>query len=123
MWRNIMRTRQGGFTLSSFIFLCVLVGIAAWLITIVSPPILQNQDFKRCIKMVLQNASSYATALDARVAYNKTAGINNVGLNLTQEELKITKSGSGYVFDYDYESRVHLIANVSLVFEFKGSLR
>ncbi|MDR1351542.1 MAG: DUF4845 domain-containing protein [Zoogloeaceae bacterium] len=118
-----MKTRQGGFTLSSFIFICVLVGIAAWLVTVVASPILQSQEHKRVIKLVLQNASSYATVQDARSAYNKSAGLNHVGLNLSSEELKITKSGNGYIFDYNYESRVHLVANVSLVFEFKGSFR
>jgi hypothetical protein len=116
-------TRQGGFTLTSFIFLCVLVGIAAWLITIVSSPLLTHQDFKRIVGHVAKNSASYPTVEDARSAYNKSAGLNHLGLNLSPNELKITKSGSNYVFNYDYESRTHLIANVSLVFEFKGTIR
>ncbi|MDR3157638.1 MAG: DUF4845 domain-containing protein [Zoogloeaceae bacterium] len=118
-----MKTRQGGLTLLSFIFFCVLAGIAAWLITVVSSPLLTHQDFKRVVKKVAENSASYHTVEDARTAYNKSAGINHLSLNLTPDELKITKSGSSYVFNYSYESRTHLVANVSLVFEFQGSIR
>ncbi|MDR0674057.1 MAG: DUF4845 domain-containing protein [Zoogloeaceae bacterium] len=117
-----MKTRQGGFTLTSFVFTCVLVGIAAWLITAVSSSLLQHQDFKRIVKQVAANSASYRTVEDARAAYNKSAGLNKLGLNLSNEELRINKRSSGYVFEYSYESRAHLIANVSLVFEFKGAI-
>jgi hypothetical protein len=118
-----MKTRQGGFTLSSFISLCVLVGIAAWLITTVAPPLLKNQDLRRVIKMTLKNSSSAATVEEMRSAYYRSAGLNNLNLNLSQNELKITQSGSSYVFTYNYEVRVPLVANASLVLEFKDTLR
>jgi hypothetical protein len=101
----------------------VLVGVAAWVITVISSPLLEYQDFKRIVKHVVANSASYRTVQDARSAYNKSAGLNHLNMNLSQEELKITKSGSNYVFDYNYERRAHLVSNVSLVFEFKGTIR
>jgi Domain of unknown function (DUF4845) len=55
-----------------------------------------------------------------RRAFDKRAQVDDIS-SITGKDLEIQRAGNGYAVSYQYERRIPLIANISLVFGFQGA--
>ncbi len=111
--------RQRGVSLSGFLLWCVLIGLVATVVLRVVPSAIDHYKLGKDSKAVVAQVSRDATVADVRAAYDKFTEIDN--LPLKSNEIEISKENGQIVIAYNYEKRIHLFGNVSLLIHYKGS--
>ena len=76
----------------------------------------ENMSVLRVIKGI--EASRETNVVDARKVFDKAAEIDNIR-SIKSSELVFAQNGNGLVVQFDYEARVFLIGNASLLFGFE----
>lgn len=112
-------TRQRGIS-----FLGVLVCLAASAVLVVGalrclPPWVEHFAVRRSVESLRADAG--VTRQELRAAFDRQAEVEGI-TGLSGSDLHITRVNEGFELSYSYERRVHLFGNVSVVFDFEGSV-
>lgn len=114
--------QQQGMTISKLLMVCVAVGVVALLGMKLTPEYIEYFKIKNNVQAVAQEANSNpnVTVPDVRRAFERRADIDHIK-GFTAAELDITKEGGQIVVSFEYERKVHLIKNISVLIDFSGS--
>jgi hypothetical protein len=110
---------QRGLALSSLMFWGVIIALVAILSLNVVPTTLEYYKILKDIKATVAKVGPEATVADVRKTFDNFANIDS--LDFKAEQLDITKKDGKIVVSFDYDKRIPLLANVSLLINYKGS--
>ena len=110
---------QRGVALSGLLFWSFVFAIVAVLGMKVTPSVMEYSKVLKNCKTVAAQVPQGASVAEVKAAFNKFADIDY--LNFNADQLNITKENGKIVISFDYEKRIPLFYNVSLVIEYKGS--
>jgi hypothetical protein len=110
---------QRGFTTSGLIFWGFILFFAVVLGMKIAPSAIEYFKINKDIKAVAAASPSDATVSDIRKSFDKYAEVDH--LDFKGNQLDISKDGGRIVIEFQYEKRIHLFYNVSLVIDYKGS--
>ncbi|WP_341678566.1 DUF4845 domain-containing protein [Niveibacterium sp. SC-1] len=114
-----MLQRQRGISLIGTLIIAVLI-IGAIIMAMRMVPV-YNEYFavKRALNVIA--TSSEAQSPEAiRGAFNRKASVEDIS-TIKGQDLSITKENGRYVIEAEWERRIDLVSNVSLVFSFRAS--
>jgi hypothetical protein len=113
---------QRGFTLSKLLMICVVVGVIALLGMKLAPEYIEYYKIKSNVIAVAQeaNANPNATVGDVRTAFTRRADIDHIR-GFSASDLDVSKEGNQIVVAFEYQRKVHLLKNISLLIDFTGS--
>ncbi|MFZ2973599.1 MAG: DUF4845 domain-containing protein [Ferribacterium limneticum] len=114
-----MMKNQRGVALSGLMFWSIVLILVAVLGMKVTPTFIEYQKILKDIKATAAKAGPDSTVADIRASFDKFADIDM--LDFKSSQLDITKENSKVVISFDYEKRIHLFWNVSLLIDYKGS--
>ncbi|WP_303785509.1 DUF4845 domain-containing protein [Azovibrio restrictus] len=112
--------RQAGLALGTLIIWCVVIALVALVGMKLVPAFIEYQSLLKTVKTVVSEAPVEATVADIRKAFSKYDQINDFP-SVDAQDLEITKEAGQLVVSFSYEKRVPLVANISLVIDFRGS--
>lgn len=115
-----MRNRQKGVSLSGLLMVSAVLAVVALLGMKLVPEYIEFFHIKKALKSINNDASAKASVADVRKAFDRQATVDNITA-ITAEDLEISKESGDVVVSFDYERRVPLFANVSLLISFQGS--
>ena len=110
---------QRGVALSGLIFWGVVIALVAILFMKVVPTTVEYYKILKDAKASVKKVGPDATVADVRRTFDNFANIDS--LDFKPEQLDISKEGGKIVASFDYDKRIPLFANVSLLLNFKGS--
>jgi hypothetical protein len=110
---------QRGIALSGLIFWGVLVALVAILGMKVFPTATEYFKLQKTLKSVINQVGDEASYGDVKKSYENYAQIDD--LDIPVDQLDISKDSGRVVISFDYDKRIPLVANVSLVINYKGS--
>lgn len=115
-----MKGKQQGMTLSSLLGYAIVIAIVALLGMKVGPEYYEHRQIVGAIKKVAAAAKPDASVKQIRDAFDRQANVDYISA-IDSNQLDITKEGGRIVIAFAYEKRIPLVANVSLMLDFKGS--
>ena len=110
---------QRGVALSGLIFWGVVIALVAILAMKVVPTTVEYYKILKDAKASVNKVCPDATVADVRRTFDNFANIDS--LDFKPEQLDISKEGGKIVASFDYDKRIPLFANVSLLINYKGS--
>ena len=110
---------QRGMALSGLIFWGVVIALVAILAMKVVPTTVEYYKILKDAKASVNKVGPDATVADVRRTFDNFANIDS--LDFKPEQLDISKEGGKIVASFDYDKRIPLFANVSLLINYKGS--
>jgi Domain of unknown function (DUF4845) len=110
---------QRGLALSQLIIWGIIIALAAVLGMKVVPTTVEYYKILKDAKASVNKVGPEATVADVRKTFDNFANIDS--LEFDGKQLEITKENGRIVASFDYEKRIPLFANVSLVIRYKGS--
>ncbi|MDR3055605.1 MAG: DUF4845 domain-containing protein [Zoogloeaceae bacterium] len=110
--------RQKGLSLSTFLLWCVIVFVVAMISISIVPSFMEYQSIKSAVNRITHESGNYSSVAEVREAFRKQAEIDRIK-TLTADELKINKEGAVIIISFDYDKRVKLVGNVSLLINYK----
>lgn len=112
--------KQRGVALSGLLLWSFVLVIVAIFGMKVVPTALEYFKVKKAAEAVVAKAGSNATVPELRAAFDRQMQVDH--LNFSSKDLDVYKNPRGVVvISFDYEKRIPLFANVSLVIDYKGS--
>ncbi|ATE62534.1 DUF4845 domain-containing protein [Thauera sinica] len=112
--------RQAGLSLISVL---IVGGLAVFAIVIgfrSVPAVNEFMAVERIIKGLAQDGDNGAPAIELRRGFDRRREIDEIQ-SVSGADLDISKDGNRTVIEVDYERKVPLVANVSLLIEFHAS--
>ena len=110
---------QRGVALSGLIFWGVVITLVAVLGMKVAPTTVEYYKILKDIKATANKVGPDATVADVRKTFDNFANIDQ--LDFKPEQLDVSKDHGKIVIAFDYDKRIPLFGNVSLVINYKGS--
>lgn len=110
---------QRGLALSSLIFWSIVLALGAILFMKVLPTTLEYYKVMKDAKATVNKVGPEATVAEVRKTFDNFANIDS--LEFKADQLDIAKENGKIIISVDYEKRIPLFANVSLVISYKGS--
>lgn len=110
---------QRGVALSGLIFWGVVITLVAVLGMKVVPTTIEYYKILKDIKATVNKVGPDATVADVRRTFDNFANIDQ--LDFKPEQLDVSKERGKIVVSFDYDKRIPLFGNVSLVINYKGS--
>ena len=110
---------QRGVALSGLIFWGIIIALVAILGMKVAPTTIEYYKVLKDAKATVNKVGPDATVADVRKTFDNFANIDS--LEFKSEQLDISKDGGKIVASFDYDKKIPLFANVSLVINYKGS--
>jgi len=110
---------QRGVALSGLLFWSVVLVMVAVLGMKVAPTFIEYQKILKDAKATTAKVGPDSTVADVRASFDKFAEIDMLDFQASQ--LDISKENGKVVISFDYEKRIPLFWNVSLVIAYKGS--
>lgn len=110
---------QRGVALSGLLFWSVVIVIVAVLGMKVAPTFIEYQKVLKDAKATAAKVGPDSTVAEIRGSFDKFAEIDMLDFKASQ--LDITKENGRVVISFEYEKRIPLFWNVSLVIDYKGS--
>ena len=110
---------QRGVALSGLIFWGVVITLVAVLGMKVVPTTVEYYKILKDIKATVNKVGPEATVADVRRTFDNFANIDQ--LDFKPEQLDVSKERGKIVVSFDYDKRIPLFSNVSLVINSKGS--
>lgn len=110
---------QRGVALSGLLMWGIVLSIGAVFGMKVVPTYIEYQKIIKDAKSAVAKVDSDASVSDVRRAFDKFAEIDMLDFN--SSDLNVSKRNGQVVIDFDYERRIPLFANVSLVIDYQGS--
>lgn len=117
-----MRRQQHGMTLSRLLVIAVVLAILSLLGMKVAPEYYEHRQIVGAIRKVAANAPAEASVKQIRDAFDRQANVDYIKA-IDSTDLEVSKEGGKVVISFAYEKRIPLVANVSLLLDFKGSSR
>lgn len=111
---------QRGVALSGLLFWGIVIALVAVLGMKVAPEYLTYFKILKATKAVAINSSG-KTVPEIRDAFGKYLDVDYVRDGITPADLDISKEGNDIVIGFNYEKRIPLFYNVSLLIDFQGS--
>lgn len=116
-----MHTQQRGLTMIGFLFVAVMLVIAAMLAMKLVPAYIEFFSVKKILAAMGQESDLRSkTNADIRNDFIKRANVGYVTV-VKPEDLSIDRRGGTPVVSADYQYRTKLVGNVSLVVDFSAS--
>lgn len=115
-----MKNEQQGLSL---IGLMIVAGLLAFVLLIgfrSVPAVNEYLAVKRIIKIVAEEGDGGATLTEIRRSFDRRAHIDDVS-SISGSDLDIYKQGGKVMIDVNYERKVPVAGNVSLLFDFSTS--
>jgi hypothetical protein len=114
--------QQQGVTISKLLMVCVVVGFVALLGMKLTPEYIEYFKIKNNVMAVAQeaNANPNATVADVRRGFERRAEIDHIK-GFGSADLDVSKEGGKIVVAFEYERKVHLLKNISILIDFSGS--
>lgn len=109
--------REAGVSLTGLIFVLAVLGVAVVFAFKLIPAYMEYNAVKDA---VVRAKEAGGTPREMQVAFDKSAGINDVSA-IRGRDLVITRDGGEPQISFAYEKRVPLMGNVSLVIDYAGS--
>ncbi|HEX9194460.1 MAG TPA: DUF4845 domain-containing protein [Azonexus sp.] len=110
---------QHGVALSGLIFWGIIIALVAILGMKVAPTTIEYYKVLKDAKATVNKVGPDATVAEVRRTFDNFANIDS--LDFKAEQLDVSKEGGKIVASFDYDKRIPLFANVSLVINYKGS--
>lgn len=110
---------ERGVALSGLLFWSIVLILVAVLGMKVAPTFIEYQKILKDIKATAAKAGPDSTVSDVRNSFDKFADID--ALDFKGNQLDITKENGKVVISFEYEKRIPLFWNVTLVIDYKGS--
>ncbi len=110
---------QRGVALSGLIFWGIIIALVAILGMKVAPTTIEYYKVLKDAKATVNKVGPDATVAEVRKTFDNFANIDS--LDFKAEQLDISKDGGKIVASFDYDKKIPLFANVSLVINYKGS--
>ena len=110
---------QRGVALSGLIFWGIVIAMVAVLGIKVAPTAVEYYKILKDSKAVVGQVPETASVAEVKVAFNKFAEIDH--LDFKADQLDISKENGKIVISFEYEKRIPLFYNVSLLIDYKGS--
>ena len=110
---------QRGVALSELIFWGIIIALVAILGMKVAPTTIEYYKVLKDAKATVNKVGPEATVAEVRKTFDNFANIDS--LEFKSEQLDISKDGGKIVASFDYDKKIPLFANVSLVINYKGS--
>jgi len=112
---------QRGLSLNTLLLGGMVLALLALLAMKAIPPWIEYGNLLKAVKGTATDGSlKDAPMAKVREAFARRADMDDVK-SVTAQDLEITKEGGELVISFQYESKVPLFKNVSLVFDFEGS--
>ena len=109
--------KQKGLSLSSFLLWGIVVAITAMIAMGIVPSFVEYTTIKGIANRLTHESQNYSNITAVRAAFDKQADIDQVK-TLTANDLKISKEGAVIVIEFEYDKRVKLVGNVSLLINY-----
>lgn len=110
---------QRGVALSGLIFWGIVIALVAILGMKVAPTTIEYYKVLKDAKATVNKVGPDATVAEVRRTFDNFANIDS--LDFKAEQLDISKDSGKIVASFDYDKKIPLFANVSLVINYKGS--
>jgi hypothetical protein len=110
---------QRGVALSGLIFWGIVFALVAILGMKVVPTTVEYYKILKDAKATVNKVGPEATVAEVRRTFDNFANIDS--LDFKAEQLDVSKDGGKIVASFDYDKKIPLFANVSLVINYKGS--
>jgi lipopolysaccharide export LptBFGC system permease protein LptF len=118
-----MRNRQQGLSLTGLILASIVVVVVAVLSLKLVPTYLQQYTITKILRQIVQNPEfANATAANVRAAFDRQVSIDSVSA-ISSGDLDISRDAGQLVIEAHYQVTIPLVANVSLLVDFKASSR
>lgn len=111
---------QRGLSLSSLLFWGAIVGAVAMVVIKVAPSAIEYYKILKDAKATAASVPAGATVPEVRNAFRRYAEIDHIR-EFQPEDLDISKEGGQIVISFDYEKKIPLVANVSLLINYRGT--
>ncbi len=115
--RKQILIRQSGVSLTGLILVLAVLGVAAVFALKLVPTYSEYSAIKDAIARAKEAGG---TPREIQVAFDKSAGINNVTA-IRGRDLSITREDGEVQVSFAYEKRVPLMGNVSLLIDYAGT--
>ncbi len=113
--------KQRGVSMLGFMFIAVVVILAAMLAMKLVPAYIEFFSVKKILNAMGQDSETKAMSnADIRSSFAKRADVGYVTV-VKPTDLDIDRTGGSMVISTEYEYRTPLVANISLVVDFKAS--
>lgn len=113
--------KQRGVSMLGFMFIAVAVIIIAMLAMKLVPAYIEFFSVKKILNSMGQDAETKSMSnIEIRNSFSKRANVGYVTV-VKPEDLTIDRSGGNMVISTEYEYRTPLVANISLVVDFKAT--
>ena len=110
---------QRGVSLSGLLVWGAVIAAVALLGIRVAPDVIDYYKIKKIVASTAANSSG-KTVPEIRTIFGKFADVDHIE-TITAADLDISKEGNEVVIAFEYEKRIPLFLNVSLLIEFQGS--
>lgn len=110
---------QRGVSLSGLLVWGAVIAAVALLGIRVAPEVIDYYKIKKIVASTAANSSG-KTVPEIRAIFGKYADVDHVE-TITAADLDISKEGNQVVIAFEYEKRIPLFLNVSLLIDFQGS--
>lgn len=110
---------QRGVALSGLLFWGFVIGMVAILGMKVAPTAIEYYKVLKDCKAVVAQVPETATVSEVKAAFTKFAEIDH--LAFSADQLDVSKENGRIVISFEYEKRIPLFYNVSLLIDYKGS--
>ena len=116
----LLRHRQQGLSLIGLLIVGGLLAFALLLAFRSVPAVTEYLAVQRIIKAVADEGDQGASMADLRRSFDRRANIDRVE-TISGRDLDIYKQGGVVVIEVEYERRVPVAGNVSLLFDFRAT--
>ncbi|MDR1889480.1 MAG: DUF4845 domain-containing protein [Zoogloeaceae bacterium] len=112
--------KQKGLSLTDLILWVVVIGLVGVVVLTTVPSFIEYQQIKSTVDTIVHDSAKYATVSDVRNAFERQANIDGIE-TLKAKDLQVKKEGTRVIISFEYEKRVKLVGNVSLLIEYQHS--
>jgi hypothetical protein len=114
--------KQQGVSLLKLLLILVVVGAVGLVGLKLTPEYIEYWKIRSDVLAVAQEVNSKpdATVADVRRAFERRAEIDHIR-GFSAADLDVSKEGNQIVVAFEYERKVHLLKNISVLIEFEGS--
>ena len=109
---------QRGVALSGLLFWGFVIAMVAVLGLKVAPTAIEYFKILKISKSVVTQATETASVAEVKASFGKYAEVEH--LAFTADQLDISKENGRIVISFEYEKRIPLFYNVSLLIDYKG---
>lgn len=114
------RKHQDGVSLVGVLLLGVIAVFVLLMAFRTVPAVTEYMAIERIVGVLASEADNGATPTELRRSFDRRSEIDNIS-SVAGSDLEIVKDGNETVIEVDYERRVPMVANVSLLIEFHAS--